>query len=90
MMSKLALALALGVSAHALSEREQMVNSINSIEGLTWKAGVSDKFRDVPLGASNRVHEARIADGGCSLRGSVNLNGYENAGDTATLVRRPP
>ena len=44
----------------------------------------------VPLGASNRVHEARIANGGCSLRGSVNLNGYENAGDTATLVRRPP
>ena len=44
----------------------------------------------VPLGPHNRVQEATIDRGSCSLRGSINLNGYETRGDTATLVRAPP
>jgi len=64
MFSKIVvLALALGVSANALSEREQMVNEINEL-GTTWKAGISEKFRDVPLGASKALYGAhKVSEG---------------------------
>mmetsp|Transcript_19735 Transcript_19735/g.45644 ORF Transcript_19735/g.45644 Transcript_19735/m.45644 type:complete len:369 (-) Transcript_19735:306-1412(-) len=64
MFSKIVLALALGVSAQALTEREEMVAQINAVEGLTWKAGVSDKFRDMPLGASRALYGAKTVSEG--------------------------
>ena len=35
-MMKLVLALALGVTAHGLTEREKMVEDINDTPGITW------------------------------------------------------
>ena len=41
----------------------------------------------VSLGPTNRVAAAAIANGECEMSGSLNLNGYANRGDTATLLR---
>lgn len=44
----------------------------------------------VGLGPYNRLQAATIQNSACDLRGSVNLNGYEDTGDTATLLRLGP
>jgi cathepsin B len=62
MFSRVVLALALSASAQATSDRQKMVDEINSKEGLTWKAGLSDKFGDVPLHSSTHLYGAKSFD----------------------------
>ena len=52
-----ALLLALKFASGRLSEREAIVEEVKALK-TTWKAGISDKFRDSPLGSHRHLYGA--------------------------------
>jgi len=79
----LALAMMAGTT-NGLSKREAMVEEINNTPGVTWKAAVSDKFKDLPLGATNIIYGARLSNRTAAEPVRLNDTDFPESFDSAT------